>query len=129
MPDETEVATADRPTFHEWLKGHARGTLDLEATAAMADLVEQVAHLEKPGKLILELKVDVAGSGGRTVYIAGKVTSKPPEPAAEASIFYVGAGGSLHREDPYQGRLAVDGPARSIDSETGEIRRLDNQGE
>lgn len=128
MPEETdaEVAAVERPLFHKWLKSHARGTLDGEATAALAELVAQVSDLEKPGKLILELKVDVAGSGGRTVLIAGKVTTKPPEPAPEASVFYVGDGGSLHRDDPYQGRLPIDGPARRIDEETGEVRRLDS---
>jgi hypothetical protein len=111
--------TTDAHTpFHEWLKGHARGTLDDELTAALAEVVEAVAHLEKPGKIVLELKVDVAGSGGRTVVTSGKVTTKPPEPAAEVSLFYVGEGGSLHREDPFQTRMPV-GDARRIDPATG----------
>lgn len=119
-----EQATEERPMFHKWLSDHARGTLDQEATAALADLVEQVAHLERPGKLVLELKVEVAGSGGRTVVIGGKVTTKPPEPAPEQSIFYVGDSGSLHRDDPYQGRLDVGDARRVADPETGEVRRL-----
>lgn len=122
MPD-TATETPRRP-FHQWLADHARGTLDDESTAALAELVEQVAHLEKPGKLTLELKVDVAGRGGRTVVIEGKVVTKPPEPAPESSIFYVGDAGSLHRDDPYQGRLDV-GDARRVDTDTGEVRRAE----
>lgn len=99
--------------FNEWIAGHARGTLNDEITAALGDVVDAVTHLEKPGKVTIEIAVAPAGSGGRTVAVAGKVTAKPPQPAPQMSIFYAGENGSLHRNDPFQQRLA--------DPATGEI--------
>lgn len=106
----------DHRPFHEWLADHARGTLDDELTAALADVVENVAHQEKPGKVTLELTVEAAGRGGRTVVIGGKVKVKLPEQAPEQSIFYVGDGGTLWRDDPYAQRM--DG--MKVDPITGE---------
>lgn len=127
--------TAPARMFDEWLRDHARGTLNDEATAALADVVDAVAHLEKAGKVTLELTVEPAGSNGRTVVIFGRVKTKAPEAAPEASIFYVGDGGSLHRDDPYAQRLPgmaapvePDGEVRRVDPETGEVRRLDEEG-
>lgn len=127
----TVATLAPHQDFHEWLADHARGTLDNELTAELAELVKAVSELEKPGTLTLQLKVDVAGSGGRTVFIAGKVTSKPPVPAPEASIFYVGDGGTLHRDDPYSPRLTgvpfqdTAGDLKVVDPDTGELRKVD----
>jgi hypothetical protein len=101
-----------RQLFNEWVAGHARGTLNDEITAALGEVVAAVTHLEKPGKVVVEITVEPAGSGGRTVAVAGKVTAKPPVPAPEMSIFFAGEQGSLHRNDPFQQR---------IDAETGEI--------
>ncbi len=91
--------------FSDWLTDHARGTVDQEMTAAMAEVVEAVSHLEKKGTVTLEVTIDTAGSGGRTVSTACVVKAKPPTPAPEQSIFYVAEGGSLDREDPFQKAL------------------------
>jgi hypothetical protein len=106
--------------FHTWLADHARGTLDDELTVALADVVEAVAHQEKKGVVVLELTVETAGRGGRTVVIGGKVKVKLPEPAPEQSIFYVGEAGSLWRDDPFAERL--DG--MKVDPVTGEAIAL-----
>lgn len=113
---------ADQPLtqFSDWIKTQASGTTDDEMTAALSTVVEAVHQMEKKGKVTLELTVEPAGSGGRNVYLAGKVTAKPPEPLPMPSIFFVGDHGSLHREDPYQKRMFAD--ARDIDADTGEIR-------
>jgi len=118
---------SDRLLFAEWLADHARGTLNDEATAAFAEVVDAVAHLEKKGTLTVELVVEPAGSNGRTVVVYGRVKVKAPEAAPEASIFYVGDAGSLHRDDPFAQRLPGvalpedDAPPRKLDPETGEI--------
>lgn len=131
MPES--ASAVDRQSFHDWLAGHARGTLNDELTAALGELVEAVGSHEKPGKLTLTLTVDVAGSGGRTVLIAGEVTTKAPKPAPEASIFYVGDAGTLHRDDPFAMRMPgvpfteTDGAVRVIDPDTGEVRRVDEE--
>lgn len=110
----------DRTQFSTWLATHARGTLDDELTAVLAELVESVQDHEKKGELVLKLIVEPAGSGRRTVTVAGKVATKPPEPAPEMSIFYVGESGSLHRDDPFVQRFPGMAPA----NEDGEVRRV-----
>jgi hypothetical protein len=120
-------------SFSEEIATLARGTLDDEATAKLHELVEAVSHYDKGGKLVLELAVDPAGSGGRTVTIAGKVTVKAPQPAPEISVRFVGTGGSLHRDDPVEQRLPgipfrdAEGEVKVV-AETGEIRRVDEAG-
>src|ERR1044072_6162640 len=96
---------SEQTQFSTWLAQHARGTLDDELTATLAELVESVQDHEKKGELVLKLIVEPAGSGRRTVTVAGKVAAKPPEPAPEMSIFYVGERGSVHRDDPYVQRF------------------------
>lgn len=112
--------TPIRP-FHEWLLDQARGAVDDELTVALAEVVAAVAHLGGKGKVVLEVQIDPAGSGGRMVSTQCVVKTKPPLPPAEPSVFFVGDGGSLVRDDPYQARLF---PTRRVDAETGEIRQL-----
>lgn len=107
--------------FHEWLLDQARGAVDDELTVALAEVVEAVAHLGAKGKVTLEVQIDPAGAGGRMVSTQCVVKTKPPLPPAEPSVFFVGDGGSLVRDDPYQAHLF---PARQVDAATGEIRRL-----
>lgn len=120
----------DPPDFAAWLTAHARGTLNDELTMALAEVVESVAHLDKKGALTLTITVEPAGSGGRTIAITGKTSAKPPVPNPEVGIFYVGDGGSLHRDDPFAGRLPgvpyrdTAGDVKVVDA-SGEIRRLD----
>lgn len=108
--------------FHEWIRDQQSGLTDDEITAALATVVEAVQHLGKKGKVVVELQVEPAGSGGRNVEVAAKVTAKPPEPDPTPSIYFIGDHGSLHRDDPYQKRMFDD--ARQVDVETGEIRTI-----
>lgn len=101
-----------RQLFNVWVADHARGTLNDEITLAMAEVVEAVTHLDKAGKVVIEIQVEPTGSNGRLVMVSGKVTAKPPAPAPETSVFYAGESGSLHRSDPYQQRF---------NAETGEL--------
>lgn len=123
----TDLAEPDQQAtlFPVWLADHARGTVADEATAALAELVERVAALGKKGKLTLEFVVEPAGSGGRTVSVVGSVTTKPPIPDPEPSIFFVGERGALLRDDPYRKRLPGMAP-RTVEPETGEIHRLED---
>jgi hypothetical protein len=101
-PDPAEL----RP-FSEWITDHAQGTVDDEMTAALASLVEAVAHHGKKGTVTLKISVDTAGSGGRSVETSCVVESKEPTADPERSIFFVGHGGSMHRDDPFQKRLPL----------------------
>lgn len=119
-----------RLSFAEELANLARGTLNDEATMALADLVEAVTDLGKKGTLTIEVTVEPAGSGGRTVTIAGKVAVKAPKPDPELSIRFVGPAGTLHRDDPFVRPLPgipyrdAEGTPRVVD-QSGEVRRLD----
>lgn len=129
-PVETRSAEPTRLSFAEELANLARGTLNDEATMALAELVEAVTHLGKKGTLTLDVVVEPAGSGGRTVTIAGTVKTKAPQPDPELSIRYVGEAGSLHLDDPYAKRLVgiphvdADGAVKIVDPVSGEVRRL-----
>jgi hypothetical protein len=119
-----------RLTFAEEVAALARGTVNDEATAALYELVEAVTHLEKPGKLTLTIAVEPAGSGRRSVVIAGEVAVKAPKPAPELTFRYVGDAGSLHLDDPYAARipgvpfLDADGDVRVVDTISGDVRRV-----
>lgn len=108
--------------FHEWIRDQQSGLTDDEVTSALASVVEAVQHLGKKGKVIVELQVEPAGSGGRSVEVAVKVTAKPPEPEPTPSIYFIGDSGTLHRDDPYQRPMFDD--ARKVDLGTGEVRTI-----
>lgn len=107
MEDEhtAQVQAAERQLFSDWLTKHARGILNEEATAGLAEVVQDVVDGGKAGKLTITIVVAPAGPGGRTVTIGGTVVVKTPQPAPELGVFYVGERGSLHRDDPFQRRL------------------------
>ena len=126
----------ERQAFHAWLERHARGTLNDEATAGLAEVVQAVTDLGKKGSLTIEVVVEPAGPGGRTVALGGSVVKKLPRPAPELGVFYVGERGSLHRDDPFQHRLpgvpvpvAGEEEVRTVDAETGEIRTVEGEGD
>jgi hypothetical protein len=96
--------------FDDWIAGHARGTLNEEATAALGELVSAVSDLKKKGTLTIEITVEPTGTSGRMVMVGARVKTKVPQPDAELSVRYVGDGGTLHRDDPYQQRLPVGQP-------------------
>lgn len=104
--------------FSTWLAQHARGTLDDELTAALAETIAATNELDADGAVVLKLKVKPAGSGRRTVTIEGEVEAKPPKPKPEMALFYVGDAGRLYLEDPFQTRLDTGG-ARTVDPTTG----------
>lgn len=114
------MAEETRKLFNEWLAQHARGSLNAEATLAMADVVQAVSDAEKPGKLIVEITIAPTGAGGRAVAIGGKVTMKFPPKPPELSVFYVGESGGLYRDDPFQQRI----PGVPVAAPAGEIKAL-----
>lgn len=128
----SEVA---RELFSTWIEKHARGALNDEATLALADVVQTVADIGKAGKLVIEITVKPAGSSKRSVAIGGKVVEKMPTPEPELSVFFIGEGGSLHRDDPFQRLLpgvavAVDDePVRVVESTDDEPVKVDDEGD
>ncbi len=112
--------------FHEWIVDQGNGTTDDEITAALAGVVEAVGHFGKKGEVVVKIKVEPGGSHNRQVLTACHVEAKPPTAAPEQSIFYIGQGGGLHRDDPFSPRLegVIDPtttPPRVIDPTTGAV--------
>jgi len=97
--------------FIETLDEMAGGRLVDLATADLHELVTQVVELKKKGSLVLTMVVEPAGDLTRMVAITGEVTVKPPKPAPEAGLFFAGAQGTLHRDDPFQERFPIAGRA------------------
>lgn len=94
--------------FSDWITDHARGTVNDDLTAALAQVAEAVSHQGAAGEVTLKVRVEPAGPGGRTVATRCTVTAKPPTPAPEVSIFYVGPSGELIRDDPYNRPLPLE---------------------
>lgn len=95
--------------FNEWILDHARGSLNDEMTAALAELVLTVTSMEKAkGSVTLKITVEQAGTGDRTVLTSGEVVTKLPRPPAPRSVFYPDDAGGLHRSDPERPSLFTD---------------------
>lgn len=106
------------PGFLDWLADHAQGHVADTLTADLAELVQQVDHVGKAGDLVIKVHVEPGGGNQptRQVKTSVTVTSKLPQFDPAESLFFVGSGGGLHRDDPFQQRLGRDIP---IDRPTG----------
>lgn len=124
-PKSTEPeAPAEDPAskitpFHELITQFLDGQTDDEMTSAILTVIEAVNRYGKKGSVNLKIEIKPAGTPGRQVFITPEVTAKPPEPDPFPSIFFVGNGGTPHREDPFSGKLdGIDGGhARQIDTD------------
>ena len=122
----------EREMFNVWIERHARGSLNDEATAAISDVVKAVTDLEKKGSVVIEVIIEPAGSGGRSVAVGGRVVAKPPQPSPQLGVYYPDERGSLHRDDPFQRSLpgtttAEQPPVVQVDVADTEPRRLDDE--
>lgn len=116
MDDTTsEVLDTKRLMFADWMRGHARGSVNDEATAELADVVEAVTELGKKGTVTIEVTVEPSGRGGQSVILAAVVKTKKPEPAPEAGLFFVGDHGALHRNSPHHPQMVDQQTSRVID--------------
>lgn len=126
MPaDETAIRhTPEVRPFSKILPLIDHGNLEDQLTAAISDVATEVGRLEKKGSVTLKLTIEPAGSGGRSVTVAGVVDSKPPEPAPPTGFFFIDGGGGLHREDPYSQRLPIDAESRQLPDDTDPPRTI-----
>ncbi|WP_404422954.1 hypothetical protein [Nibricoccus sp. IMCC34717] len=89
------------------------GVTTTELDVALADLVREVAHTRRPGKLCYTLTIEPNARAGVTLIDEVKIT--PPKNEKEKSFFYLGDGGVLLRNDPRQAELSLrmidDAPA------------------
>jgi hypothetical protein len=95
------------------------GTLNDDLTKALNELVTVCADTGKVGELKLTIKLK-PGKGGQ-IEVFDDITVKAPKEEKGSSIMFATPDGNLQREDPRQ--LNIDG-LRSVDMETGELRRV-----
>jgi len=99
---------------------------DLRKGAALADLndeyqkvVKAVRETGKSGTVTLKLTIK---PNGETVFVDDDISSKPPKPAKNTSMFYADEDGGLHRRDPRQGEMTLSAvaPGGGTGTVTGE---------
>jgi len=89
-------------------------------TKDLAEVVKAVIETGNQGELTFKLTVKSNGANG--VILADKITSKIPQHARAASMFYGDDDGGLHRNDPHQPELPLRQVAgTTYDPETGEV--------
>lgn len=103
--DDDELDILNKvPLFSEWLAAYRSGRLDREIAQKMADLVQQVRLLEKPGTITIKLKIDEL-DGGAMLSIEEDVTTKPPKPKAAIGHAFANDAGGMFTDDPARAEL------------------------
>jgi hypothetical protein len=118
------MADSGRKPFAAFVQEQRGGGLHGELSDRLAEVVQAVLAVEKPGKLTLIVKV-VPSKDGATVIITDEIKTILPEAPRGAGIFFVDADGNLSRQNPNQ----MEMPLREINRETGEIREIDGREE
>lgn len=77
----------------------------------MADLVAAVLETGNNGTLTLKLSCKRKG-GVNQVVIEPKVTASIPDPTIAPRIMFADTSGTLHTDDPAQGKLDLDAPVK-----------------
>lgn len=90
-PEELQALTT--------LKTLREGEFIQDLDDKLQDAINAATELGKPAKLTITLDVIPAG---RTVGVVGEINPKLPKPAAEATMFFLGAFNKLTRKDPKQ---------------------------
>lgn len=81
------------------------GTLLIEASEALASIVNAVERTGKPGKLTIEISLRKVNTA--TMAASSKLIVKAPQEPALETLFFPTQDGSLLTEDPRQGKLAL----------------------
>ncbi len=110
--------------FSQQIAHLSKGTLDLELTETLSNLVKAINEHAKKGSitLTLSLKPEVIKGEVKMLKISAEVKVSTPQPQRITSHLYPTYEGDLLRLDPDQGQL--DLKEVSIDKDTGEIREL-----
>lgn len=95
------------------------GHLNDELAEELQSLVQLCGDTGKSGKLTLTITLK-PGKGGQ-MEVFDEVTVKKPKAERSSTLMFASVDHALQREDPRQ--LQLSG-LRSIDSETGEIRKV-----
>lgn len=105
--------------FTDTLSALRFGTLNDDLTRELNALVATCATTGKVGELKLSIKLK-PGKGGQ-IEVFDDIVVKAPKEERGSSIMFATPENNLIREDPRQ--MQIDG-LRSVDMETGELRRI-----
>lgn len=106
-------------TFPDTLNALRFGTLSDELTKELQALTQKCADTGRGGTITLTLSLK-PGKGGQ-MEVFDDIKIKSPKEERGSSIMFATPEGNLQREDPRQRTLEG---LRTVDQETGEIRRV-----
>lgn len=109
--------------FSSFLAQHRRGELDAEIAVGLGEVTRAAQETGKPGQIIITLTVK-ANPNSDSVVLVDEVKLKVPQASRAAAIYYIGPDGQLQRNDPAQADLFE--PVRTVDRDSGEIRRVED---
>lgn len=90
------------------LRDIRKGRVVDDASDKLAEVVRAVLDTEKPGEVIIKLKITPQGKGDNALIVSSKVEAKIPQPDLPDAIFFADTDGDLLRDDPTQTRLWAD---------------------
>ena len=111
---------AGKKSFNDTLNALRYGTLHDELTDAINKLTDDVTRTGKVGALTLSIKLKPTNNSGQIEIIDDLKVSTPKETKG-TTIMFATPENNLQREDPRQ--QSIEG-LRSVDMETGELRRV-----
>lgn len=113
----------DPRRFSALIAGYELGSLDVEASEQLANLMHQCRARKGKGTLTLKLTLDPSNEDGFEVII--DVEAKAPKAPRLARVYYATTDGSaLTRRSPLQPELwdePAPQPPAGVDAETGEV--------
>lgn len=95
--------------FERFLGELRDGTFVLDASDALAELVESVRQTGRAGRLTLTFDIAPASKGASgMVNVTDAIIARAPRPERRETFMYALEGGALSRRDPRQPRLPLE---------------------
>lgn len=111
MSEQTTTRPKPGDVFFDNLSEINEGALLTALDTKMTSLVSAVLETGNNGTLTLKLSVKRKG-GMSQVVIEPKVTASIPDPTIAPRIMFADTSGTLHTDDPAQGKLDLDAPVK-----------------
>lgn len=120
--DNGEIQERQVRPFADWLTEQREGSLALELSEGLNQLVDQVNTCGKGGTLTLKISVKPTSKGASgSVVVRDDVTLKAPEPERSEALYFVDRDANLRRHNPAQPSLPLrEVPQPSDKSKTDE---------
>lgn len=111
MSEQTTTRPKPGDVFFDGLSEINEGALLTALDTKLTSLVSAVLETGNNGTLTLKLSVKRKG-GVNQVVIDPKVTASIPDPTIAPRIMFADTSGTLHTDDPAQGKLDLDAPVK-----------------